>query len=304
MSSSQGVPKPIRVGDYDVQSSAIGSGTQGQVMKAVHVPTGQSVALKVYPLDTPVGKRGFLNEVNAFAILKNRAGVLQAQKSFQWEEAKGVIVMELMDCDLLAVLTHQRPDEDATVRLFHSICVGAYNMHQVHLAHLDIKPENILLNADGLPVVCDFGASVEYKSGKKYRGRRGTPGYTCPEMAFEQPFSPEAADVWSLGILLHVMLTGFFPYDACEADCTQQFSPEQFSTLYRQNRKLSYQAISLLNFMLVEDGDKRPSMSQVMQHSFFDVSVVPETSNPTETITSKLRRAVRPRLWAPFTKSH
>ena len=149
--------------------------------------------------------------------------------------------------------SHQRPDEDATVRLFHSICVGAYNMHQVHLAHLDIKPENILLNADGLPVVCDFGASVEYKSGKKYRGRRGTPGYTCPEMAFEQPFSPEAADVWSLGILLHVMLTGFFPYDACEADCTQQFSPEQFSTLYRQNRKLSYQAISLLNFMLVED---------------------------------------------------
>merc|ERR1711941_194813 len=81
--------------------------------------------------------------------------------------------------------------------------MGAH-MHNEKIAHLDIKPENILLRRKSTEVVlCDFGMSYD-NSGKL--PCRGTPQYMAPEVSKKNNYCPYSADIYSLGVLLHVML--------------------------------------------------------------------------------------------------
>merc|ERR1712137_928639 len=89
-------------GDYLLRDSC-GSGSQASVMFAEHFRSGERCALKIYELEKTTQKRGFECEVSALAKLQNKAGIIAASKSFEFD-GKGVIVMELMETDLLELI--------------------------------------------------------------------------------------------------------------------------------------------------------------------------------------------------------
>ncbi|KAK2716519.1 hypothetical protein QYM36_006870 [Artemia franciscana] len=105
--------------------------------------------------------------------------------------------------------------EDEAVRFLRQIVEGLLFLHSKDLAHLDVKPQNLLLTA-AYPncdvKLCDFGLSrVVAGEGVEVREILGTPDYTAPEVLSYEPLTL-ATDIWSVGVLAYVLLTGYSPF--------------------------------------------------------------------------------------------
>jgi len=113
--------------------------------------------------------------------------------------------------------------EERTRELTRMVIKGLQYLHDKSIAHLDIKPENLLTLADGTVKIADFGTAEMYKDGIETRVRDkmtiGTPAFAAPELCLSEhspPGPPEAyaADVWSLGATLYYMVFGKVPFTA------------------------------------------------------------------------------------------
>ena len=84
------------------------------------------------------------------------------------------------------------------------------HMHAKDIIHRDIKPENIMITALDEIKIIDFGLSKRYKKGEKLHNVAGTPYYMAPEV-LEGDYDNKC-DVWSLGVLLYVLMSGYLPF--------------------------------------------------------------------------------------------
>jgi serine/threonine protein kinase/tetratricopeptide (TPR) repeat protein len=125
-------------------------------------------------------------------------------------------VMELVDgvpvdqyCDEHKLTIDQRLD------LFRAICAGVQYAHENLVVHRDIKPDNILVTRDGVPKLLDFGIAAP-AGGPAAGGAAAswlmTPDYASPEQVAGRAVVTTPSDVYSLGVLLYVLLTGVRPY--------------------------------------------------------------------------------------------
>lgn len=85
-------------------------------------------------------------------------------------------------------------------------------MHQNNVIHRDIKLDNILLDKDFKPKICDFGISNLVEKGKKIQDTGGTPAYLAPEVIKAEGKVSYKSDVWSLGVLLYLLTFGIVPF--------------------------------------------------------------------------------------------
>jgi serine/threonine protein kinase len=112
---------------------------------------------------------------------------------------------------------------DGRLGVFLRLCAAVAHAHETLVVHRDIKPGNVLLTRDGVPKLLDFGIANFYEPHKgdsksdltRMTGRIFTPEYAAPEQILEQDITT-AADVYSMGVLLYVLLTGQLPYRPTE----------------------------------------------------------------------------------------
>lgn len=106
--------------------------------------------------------------------------------------------------------------------IFRQILDGLSFLHDEGIAHMDISPENVMIDREGRVKLIDFGSAQWVTAARSTRqnlvGFFGKTTYYHPKMCEEEPFDPFEADVWALSILLFVMLTGYPPFEAPYAD--------------------------------------------------------------------------------------
>src|SRR5665811_2296513 len=128
-------------------------------------------------------------------------------------------VMELIDGQ---PITEYCNEHDLSIRerlkLFLQVCAGVHYAHQRLIIHRDIKPGNILVTADGIPKLLDFGIAKIVESGNAGSPdatltsfRVLTPRYASPEQIKGKAMTI-ATDVYSLGVVMYELLTGRSPY--------------------------------------------------------------------------------------------
>lgn len=124
-----------------------------------------------------------------------------------------VIVMELaVRGDIFEYCVGKTPFEEADARdITRQLTMALEFIHERHIVHMDIKPQNILLSVDGKCRLADFGLSRKIPPGEIVQEISGTPEYTAPEILDYSPITT-AADIWSLGCVVYVMLTGLSPF--------------------------------------------------------------------------------------------
>jgi serine/threonine protein kinase len=218
-----------RIGPYRV-TARLGSGGMGSVYRAARVEEfSQQVAVKLIKrgMDSEVIVRRFENEIHAQAALGTHPHISALLDAGTTEDGRPYFVMEYIDgqrideyCD-----TH-RLSIPARLKLFAQVCGAVHFAHQNAVIHRDLKPSNILVTADGTPKLIDFGIAklVAPADGDGERDRTEgpvtltqpgervlTPDYASPEQVEGAPVTT-ASDVYALGVILYLLLTGRKPY--------------------------------------------------------------------------------------------
>jgi tetratricopeptide (TPR) repeat protein/tRNA A-37 threonylcarbamoyl transferase component Bud32 len=206
-----------RLGPY-VLDSAIGEGGMGTVYRASRVDQTfeQTVAIKVLHRDLGRGAmlRRFQAERKILASLEHPyiARLLDAGES---PDGRSYLVLEYIDGKPLNVYADEA---DLSVRqrleLFRHICAAVQSAHQRLVVHRDLKPANILVTADGVPKLLDFGIAKLLDETDADRTATGmhlmTPAYASPEQVRGELITT-SSDIYSLGVLLFELLTGAKP---------------------------------------------------------------------------------------------
>lgn len=130
-----------------------------------------------------------------------------------WDEKRGVIIEEYINGCTLREYREERgtlaPQEVFTI--MSELCEALTLVHGHGMIHRDINPENIMLSGDGVIKLIDFGIAREVKKEKRQDTTiLGTVGYAAPEQfGFSQ--TDARTDIYALGVLMNVLLTGHFP---------------------------------------------------------------------------------------------
>ncbi len=199
--------------------SPIGAGGMAVVYKAQDLALGRLVAVKILrePLTgDPDFLARFQQEARAAANLAHPNIV--TVHDFGRDGGRNYIVMEYIEGkDLKTMIKDGSPFKvERALDLIIQICAGIGYAHRAGLVHCDVKPQNILVTADGRVKVTDFGiarALATLQPGEITDVVWGSPQYYSPEQAAGEVPTP-ASDVYSIGVVLYEMLAGRLPFVA------------------------------------------------------------------------------------------
>ncbi|XP_029381658.1 protein kinase D4 [Echeneis naucrates] len=248
----------------------LGSGQFGVVYRGTHRKLGRPVAIKVID-KTRFPTRQERQLRNEVSILQNLShlGVVQLEGMFETIEHLFVI-MEKLHGDMLEMIMSSekgRLPERNTRFLVTQILEALRYLHFKHIAHCDLKPENVLLaSADPFPQVklCDFGFARIIGEKSFRRSVVGTPAYLAPEVISSSGYN-RSLDMWSVGVITYVSLSGTFPFNEDE-DIKQQITNAAFMYPRQTWASISLEAVSLINNLLQVSVRKRFSVGKALGH--------------------------------------
>ena len=207
---------PDNIGPYSIIRK-IGSGGMGNVYLGTHAETGEEVAVKVLPASM-AREEGFVlrfsREIAAMRKLSNTNIV----KVF--EDGKGVdgsyyFSMEYVDGETLTALVSRRRrlPQSEVIDIALQICNALKAAHDAGIVHRDLKPSNLMVSKTGQVKLADFGVAHVFATTRLTRtgGVVGTAEYMSPEQARGQR-ATKHSDLYSLGAVMYVMLTGRPPF--------------------------------------------------------------------------------------------
>ncbi|XP_015846268.3 putative sperm motility kinase W [Peromyscus maniculatus bairdii] len=196
--------------DFRILTS-LGSGGFGEVKLACHLPTHTQVAVKVLEK-----RKNSLADINTEVEILQSVEHRNTVNFFHVIDTSTItyLIMEYVSGTDLEVFLHERYflEEDEARPIFQQVVSGVHFLHQKRIAHRDIKLENILIDRAGNVKLCDFGMARQLADGQMLEEFGGTLDYLAPEILARKPYDGLAGDMWSLGVLLYVVVTGIFPY--------------------------------------------------------------------------------------------
>ena len=193
----------------------LGRGGMGEVYRATDLTLAQAVALKFLP-ETGVSER-VLERFHAEVRIARQISHPNICRVYDIGEVDGqpFISMEYVDGEDLAdlLLRIGRLPGDKAVETSRKICAGLAAAHDRGVIHRDLKPQNIMLNKRGEPVIMDFGLAAVADQLTGAEARNGTPAYMSPEQLRGDEVTAKS-DIYALGLVLYEIFTGRRAYEA------------------------------------------------------------------------------------------
>ncbi|CAJ1379758.1 unnamed protein product [Effrenium voratum] len=210
---------------WDMRSVVLGKGSFSEVRLGVRVRDGRKHAVKVVSRRVfekfQSSRKSRLSLVHEAELLKSldHPHIVKCVEWFQTHSSL-YLVMELVDGgDLLHnILSGGAFAEEDAQRLFRPICEAVAYLHEKEVVHRDLKPDNVLLTekdrAKCLPKIADLGVAWKSAGSEDSRTLCGTPHYFAPEVINAKHGGyGKKVDVWSLGVVLYVLLSGTPPFE-------------------------------------------------------------------------------------------
>ena len=204
-----------RLGPYDILAE-LGHGGMGVVYTARDPRLDRQVAIKVLPPDLTRddgAKERFLQEAKAASAL-DHPNICNIHEINETEDGQLYLVMAHYEGETLKERIERGPlPVDDAIDIATQVGQGLAEAHNAGIVHRDIKPANLLIAKGGVVKILDFGlAKLAGAEGVTQTGTAlGTVAYMSPEQARGEEVD-QRTDIWSLGVVLHEMLTGQAPF--------------------------------------------------------------------------------------------
>ncbi|KAH6944480.1 hypothetical protein HPB50_003364 [Hyalomma asiaticum] len=245
---------------------SIGAGAFAKVKLAIHVLTNEKVAIKIIDKGS-IGKD--LHRVYLEIAALQEFAHQYVCKLYQVIETKHRIYLVLEYCpggELFDyVVQREELDEDKARHSFRHIVSAVAHVHRRGYAQRDVKPENLLLDADGNIKLVDLGLHTKTKSGMSAHLRKScrSAEYAAPELVAGWEYVGSGANTWNIGVRLYVVVCGRL-----------RFSSDNTGILFRMIQmgkyncpeSLSDVSVRLLSPMMVTSPYRRITMAQLVNH--------------------------------------
>ena len=276
----------------------IGRGGFSVVYEATNKETGSVVAVKVIDKKKQDDEQLVLLQ-REISIMKklDHPNIVKLYDVYDEEKTISLVIEFISGGELYDEIVKRGSftEEDACTVIKQVLSATAY-LHANGIAHRDLKPENLLLNdVKTLEVkIADFGLSKDFTMASAMTTCCGSPSYVAPEVLTQGVYN-DVCDIWSIGVILYVLLSGYLPFYAeTQDELFDKILSGQFSFRNKVWNDVSPLAKDLITKMLTLDEHERPSAAQCLQHDWF------KTANPTKQLGSlgslrDLRAGVKPR---------
>ncbi|XP_059113997.1 sperm motility kinase X-like [Peromyscus eremicus] len=246
--------------DYKMMMT-LGQGLFSEVKLAFHVPTVSCVAVKILR-----NKKKYASFINSeISIMKSltHANIIKLFHVVHTRETTYLVMEHASEGDLLHhILELGSLEEREARRLFIQILHAVQYCHDNSIAHRDIKAGNILLDCRGNAKLGDFGLSAKVIPEQKFSGFCGTLYYCAPELFGEEAYDGRATDIWSLGVLLFLMVAGYFPFRASSVAGVKQ---QILAANFKVPPHVSIDIFNVIVELLVINPGRRPTIGQIMR---------------------------------------
>ena len=259
-----------QIGNYQLDRE-IGSGAFGKVLLATHTTTGEKVAIKI--LDklilskTPDDFKLVKQELSILKIVKHKYIV----RLFEILETSRHIFIVMEYCEggdiMNYIISRGKLSENESLKFFHQLINALFYLHSQNIAHRDIKIDNLLLDSNKDLKLIDFGLSTKYKEDELLSQPCGTIVYAAPEVLDYKDYHGMLADVWSCGIVLYGMLSGFLPFGDSDDEINKKMVLEG---RIKMPNFFSLGAKNLLKHMLDINPLTRFTLDDIMEHPWFN----------------------------------
>jgi serine/threonine-protein kinase len=213
----------LQIGDqfdrFQIRSH-MAQGGMADIYRAHDMTTGREVVLKI-PNHMLLGDPGqyerFQRELEVTNLLDHPA-IQKGLGSGQYNRTPYLVTEFVQGESMRTLVERETPmASDKAIALIRKIADGVAYCHEHDVIHRDMKPENIMITADGQPIILDFGLALTKGARRvtyaNLTPTAGTPDYMAPEQ-IEGQRGDQRTDVYALGIILHELLTGRLPFAA------------------------------------------------------------------------------------------
>ena len=259
---------------YEVKNK-LGSGKFGLVKLGIDKKTGQKVAIKIMKKSTMDSSDLELvrTEIEILKICQH-PNIIRLYNVFENADYLYIIMEYCSGGDLFSYLENRsfRVSEKRASTIIHKMSTAVYYMHSFGVAHRDLKPENVLMTSDDDDSdirILDFGLSKILGPYEKCDEPYGTLTYCAPEIIVDEPYS-KAVDLWSLGIMSYLMVSGKLPFNSeDENEIARQVVYDEPD--YIRNpiwKSITPECKDFIKRLLEKDQYKRMTIKQLLEHKW------------------------------------
>ena len=259
-----------QIGNYKL-GEEIGSGAFGKVILGIHITTGEKVAIKILDKiilsQTPEDYELVRQELNILKIVKHKY-IVQLYEILETPQHIFIIMEYCEGQDIMDyILTRSRLSEDESLKYFQQLINALYYLHSQNITHRDIKIDNLLLDKNLDLKLIDFGLSTKYRDDRLLNQPCGTVVYAAPEVLDCREYHGMLADVWSSGIVLFGMLSGFLPFGDPDDEVNKRLVLKGKIEI---PKFFSREVTDLLKHMLDINPLTRYTLEEIMTHPWFN----------------------------------
>ncbi|XP_074651155.1 death-associated protein kinase 3-like [Tubulanus polymorphus] len=261
---------------YELTDDVLGNGRFSVVWRCAEIATGREYAAKIikkkrYKSSSRRGALSIDDIKREAAILNDLAheNVISIHDAFE-NGNQVVLVLELVTGGELFEYLSEKDHltEAEAVAFLKQILTGVKHMHEKNIAHLDLKPENIMLMNHGSNVLklIDFGLSKRMAPNEELREMMGTPEFVAPEVINFEPLSVNT-DMWSIGVIAYLLVSGRLPFHAENKQATYaKISANDYRFAEDEFASVSERAKDFIARLLVKDPRRRMDVRACFEH--------------------------------------
>ena len=251
---------------------SLGKGSFGEVWLVQHKVLGKQFAMKIIEKNPYIDVDLIINEINILKKL-DHPNILKVLEFHLTNDKFYIITDYLPEGELFDEIDRKSifSEREAAYIIYQVLSAIRY-CHKMRVVHRDVKPENIMImgRENGLLHVklIDFGTAKLFKEGYKNNALVGSSYYIAPEVIRGK--YDEACDLWSIGVIMYILLTGFPPFNGDNEDeIIRSVLVGKYDTTSDAYRTLSNNAKDLITKLLKFNPSERITAKDALMHPWF-----------------------------------